>query len=998
MTKTTLWQKYQIHLETAFIFLLAAAVRLTSLNVFRVVDEEDRWRWAVEFYRALLAGDLAATLVGDGYPGIFPVWLESGWLFLASLYRSALQGGWIGEDGVYLLIHQWDRTDNLWLQRFPVVFVNTLLVVIIFLYLRRLFGRWVALLSAILISLDPFYLSDSRVNRAEALVTGLMFVSLLAFITAFQAKQQESKTIVLDSKRHRSQKVHFLTPTNLFTNLLISALFGGLAWLTKSQALVLIPVFGVISFIWQARLIGEWPVALRRWLAIMGVWVLIATLTFALLWPAVWTVPAATFTLMSNFITRKVGEEGVKLFFLGQTILDEDPGLLFYPVIFLLRATPLMLLGLALAVWGYVRYQLPFTNYKNRRAWLDNAGVWALLAYVLLYTAGMSLGSHKQDRFLMTIFPALDVLAAMGFVGLAQLKSWSVQKKWAGVGVLLAAQFITTLPYHPYYFSYFNPLIGGGPVATRLTRVGWGEGMDQVGAYLQSLDDPRSLVVASRFSGYLLGFKGQTLNLDDDGEWVRADKIVFYIQQSQRMLDPSPGLIRYFQQHIPPEKVVVINGLEYAQVYPNPIQFPANPQTDAIESTMRLFGYRWEPQPDGAVLLRLIWENLAAGTLSIGTRLSLNSDTQSDWLTCAVAPGFETVAQTPGEVVESECHLAQFDLPPGLYNLQIGIWPGDGAWLPLEFAAGRSAIEITGDSNLRRIEPEAAFARLAAAAVPGYATPVEHTYFDRIRLLAYDMVPPEPQPGQSMSVRLYWQAQRVLEQDVHVSVQAFVGDQRVALVNGPPLSGRGARPTSTWRPGEVIADAYAFEIPPDMPAPAVLRLDVGLYLPDTLKTLPIRNLAGEDIPGAVAEIRVIPPAWPAYRGEHPLNFTLGEIIQLTGYELEEQPDNLLDVTLYWQAIDSPQESYTAFVHLLNAEGALIAQSDVIPARGYFPTSTWRPGDVVLSYHGLALPPNSQLDGYTIVAGLYNAVDGTRLPVFDSDNKLLADNVAPIKQP
>jgi len=77
---TKLWQKYQLHFETLFILLLSAAVRLTSLNVFRAVDEEDRWAWAVDFYRALLAGDLSATLVGDGYPGIFPVWLETIWL------------------------------------------------------------------------------------------------------------------------------------------------------------------------------------------------------------------------------------------------------------------------------------------------------------------------------------------------------------------------------------------------------------------------------------------------------------------------------------------------------------------------------------------------------------------------------------------------------------------------------------------------------------------------------------------------------------------------------------------------------------------------------------------------------------------------------------------------------------------------------------------------------------------------------------------------------
>src|SRR5688572_7293017 len=197
MSNPTFWQKYQIYLESLFVFLLAAAVRLTSLNVFLIVDEEDRWAWAVDFYRALLAGDLAGTLVGDGYPGIFPAWLESLWLFAGSLYRSILQGGWLGDEGVYVLIHEWSRSEYLAVQRFPVVLANTLLVVIIFLYLRQLFGQKIALLGAVLISLDPFYLSDSRVNRAEALLTGLMTVSLLALILAL--RQQQRKHLVISA-------------------------------------------------------------------------------------------------------------------------------------------------------------------------------------------------------------------------------------------------------------------------------------------------------------------------------------------------------------------------------------------------------------------------------------------------------------------------------------------------------------------------------------------------------------------------------------------------------------------------------------------------------------------------------------------------------------------------------------------------------------------------------------------------------------------------------
>lgn len=969
-------QKYQLHIETCFILLLAAAVRLTSLNVFLAVDEADRWRWATKFFQALLAGDLPGTLVGDGYPGIFPAWLETLWLFLATLYRSARQGGWIGSDGVYLLLHEWDRTQALWLQRLPVVLANTLLVVVIFLYLRRLFDRRLVLLAAILISLDPFYLSDSRVNRAEGLLTGLMMVSLLALIAAHPAPNRDWN----------------------WRQVLISGLAGGLAWLTKSQALVLLPLFGLISLVWHLRTEPGWFAALRRTGLTMLLWSAGAAATFVLLWPATWTVPGATFSLMFNYATRKVGEEGVKIFFLGRTILDEDPGPLFYPVIFILRATPLLLIGLGLGAWLLLKRlasgsRFPQAGPASWRAWLDDAGIWALLAYAALYIGGMSLGSHKQDRFLMAAFPALNVLAAAGFFYFLSQRDWARQRLWPAVGILLAVQLATALPYHPYYFSYFNPLAGGGPVAAQLTRIGWGEGMDQVAAYLQSLDQPEELTVATRFFHYLLGFKGERLNLSDDGDWVRADKIVFYIQQYQRMLDPSPGVIRYFMEQVEPEKVITIDGIDYAKIFANPIQYPANPQTDQIAQEMRLFGYRWQPVPEGAVV-RLIWQNLSANAYPVGLRLWFDQAKQSGWLECATRPGFEAALQLPGEVVESDCLLRAIDLPAGLYDLQIGVRQPDSTWQALEFAAGWSAVAVTAHGTAERVTPETAFAQLAERAIPARATRLEHTYAGRVRLLAYELQPPALRPGDSLTVQLYWQAVRPLEQAAHVSLQAFLGNEPIAQENGPPLAGR--RPTTGWHPGEVLADRWKLAVPSNLPTPALLRLDVSLFLPDRLISLPVRNPTGQDIPAAITSIRLEPEQWPTYQGRHPLDFRLGETIQLIGYDPTLTGDRL-DLTLFWQAVARPAQDYTAFVHLLDPEGSLVAQSDVTPANGLFPTASWQPGAVVLSYHSLQLPPGLDPGRYSLLAGLYQPTDGVRLPVRDQAGHSLPNQAAPLDQ-
>ena len=286
-----------------------------------------------------------------------------------------------------------------------------------------------------------------------------------------------------------------------------------------------------------------------------------------------------------------------------------------------------------------------------------------------------------------------------------------------------------------------------------------------------------------------------------------------------------------------------------------------------------------------------------------------------------------------------------------------------------------------------------AFARLAAEAVPASATPLEHTYYDHVRLLAYELAPAHIHPGDTLTVTLYWQAIRALDRDAYISLQAFLGEEQVALVNGPPVDPN--RPTTSWRPGEVIRESWPLELPASLPAPAQVRLDVGLFLPDTLTPLPVRNLAGEAIPGAITTFRVEPEQWPVYAGSHKMDATFNDQLRLLGYDAKIEA-NRLEVTLYWQAIAAPDQPYTAFLHLLSPAGELVAQSDVPPGQGIFPTSAWQPGDVVLSQHQLDAPADTIANDYTILIGLYRPIDGVRLPVTDAKGMPQSNDAIEIK--
>ncbi len=127
---------------------------------------------------------------------------------------------------------------------------------------------------------------------------------------------------------------------------------------------------------------------------------------------------------------------------------------------------------------------------------------------------------------------------------------------------------------------------------------------------------------------------------------------------------------------------------------------------------------------------------------------------------------------------------------------------------------------------------------------------------------------------------------------------------------------------------------------------------------------------------------------------------LGHQVHLQSYRLsagELAAWETLTLTLLWQSDARLAEDYHVFVHLLDAQGNLVAQSDGVPVQGARPTWSWWEGEVIQDAYTLSIPADLAAGTYTISVGMYDWQTGVRLPAFDATGNRLPNDSVPLGQ-
>ncbi len=109
-------------------------------------------------------------------------------------------------------------------------------------------------------------------------------------------------------------------------------------------------------------------------------------------------------------------------------------------------------------------------------------------------------------------------------------------------------------------------------------------------------------------------------------------------------------------------------------------------------------------------------------------------------------------------------------------------------------------------------------------------------------------------------------------------------------------------------------------------------------------------------------------------------------MQLVQYGMVVTSD-AVRVTFAWSTATAIPQDYGWFVHLVDANGQIVAQQDRPPQGGYKPTTSWKMGETITDYLTFALAEDTDTTGWFLRIGWLDPNTGERLPLTMPENTL-----------
>jgi hypothetical protein len=401
-------------------------------------------------------------------------------------------------------------------------------------------------------------------------------------------------------------------------------------------------------------------------------------------------------------------------------------------------------------------------------------------------------------------------------------------------------------------------------------------------------------------------------------------------------------------------------GLQRGPLYLHPIYVQGHRPLggEAVLATfgdrIHLLAVRAVQETPTQLLVELDWSASRPVAANYGIAVRLYNARGDRWAAIDTQPGYgflPTVTWWPGGKLTDRLVLP---LPEGLpprddYELEVILYDladnlaGIGRYVQTGVSLTQYARRPTDSSVLATVDPHLALAMLG--------TPASHQ--QGVPALSFDAA---------------WLVVAALAPDALARWSLVDGTGSAVATCTTDL------PASTWPAGAYVLDVVHMPVPLNLP-PARYSLHVTLLDAQT------GSETGQAALGQGVEVKGRSRLFELPALDHRADVTLGGQLRWEGYSLARDRDTLR-LTLAWRALEAMGRDYTVFVHLVDAQDAIVAQHDAMPLENAYPTSWWVEGEVVVDTVTLtlaAVPPGD----YHLALGVYDGATQARLEARDA---------------
>ncbi len=254
----------------------------------------------------------------------------------------------------------------------------------------------------------------------------------------------------------------------------------------------------------------------------------------------------------------------------------------------------------------------------------------------------------------------------------------------------------------------------------------------------------------------------------------------------------------------------------------------------------------------------------------------------------------------------------QIGRPNGNYKIFLSLYsPHDKASLSVITKSGTAAYVILDQVPISNLQ----------SPISKLVKPLVTLNF--LNLIKLDAPPATLRQGEPLPFTIHWQAPQELSNAV---IRIKLNDRDLET-----------RTVARLAAGEMLIDRYAPRIPRDLAA-GVYQVTVNDFLIGTVTVKEVER----QMTAPAAAVRT--------------NTVISDQFELVGYDLKND-----SITLHWRALKETDADYTLFVHLLDANGQIVAQNDSQPRNGSYPTSMWVKGEYVSDTIALAASAGKMIE-------------------------------------